>query len=536
MKYQVIARKFRPQVFEDVVGQQPIVQTLKNAILLNRIGHAYLFSGPRGVGKTTTARLLAKGLNCVEGPTVSPCNRCPSCLEIASGQSLDVLEIDAASNTGVDNIRELRENARYAPSRDRYKIFIIDEVHMLSTSAFNALLKILEEPPSHVIFIMATTERHKLPATILSRCQQFVFRTISAGEIQAHLRGIAEREGIKIDDRALSYIVRASEGSMRDAQSLLDQIISFSGQEVVDEDVRDVLGFIPSEMLDQTTDALATHDAKALLNIIEIMIDQGLNIQQFVREFIGRVRDLLLMRLDLDEKVLGSPEERSALKATSTKFSEQDLIRYFDMLLKLETDLRTTAQPRFYLEVGFIKLAKVGHLRDIEEVISELREGKTTPSARPAQPAPPAPRTAVPVPPPPKPQAQAPTTSTNAPLGFKEKFIKRVEDRSATTAVYVQKADRIDQRGDTVEIVMPSAYLSALETKEHRAVLETVANDVTGKPVTVSLIMKEQATVKPEPTGTGSTPVDSAREDPRVKRFLEVFRGDLAQVKPVKGE
>jgi DNA polymerase-3 subunit gamma/tau len=535
MKYQVIARKFRPQVFEDVVGQQPIVQTLKNAIQLNRTGHAYLFSGPRGVGKTTTARLLAKGLNCLEGPTVSPCNKCPSCLEIASGQSLDVLEIDAASNTGVDNIRELRENARYAPSRDRYKIFIIDEVHMLSTSAFNALLKILEEPPSHVIFIMATTERHKLPATILSRCQQFVFRTISAGEIQAHLQAIAARENIKIDDRALGYIVRASEGSMRDAQSLLDQIISFSGQEVVDEDVRDVLGFIPSEMLDQTTDALAAHDAKALLNIIEIMIDQGLNIQQFVREFIGRVRDLLLMRLDLDEKVLGSPEEQSALKNTSAKFSEQDLIRYFDMLLKLENDLRTTAQPRFYLEVGFIKLAKVGHLRDIEEVISELREGKSptgsitavpVKSSLPSRPAPSVP---------PKPPAPAPT-SVSLEEGFREKFTRRVQDRSATTAVYVQKADRVEQRGDCVEIVMPSAYLPALETKEHRAVLEAVASDLTGKAVSVSLIMKEQATVKPEQSGAGGTPVDSAREDPRVKRFLEVFRGDLAQVKPVKGE
>jgi DNA polymerase III subunit gamma/tau len=537
MKYQVIARKFRPQVFEDVVGQQPIVQTLKNAIQLSRIGHAYLFSGPRGVGKTTTARLLAKGLNCVEGPTVSPCNKCPSCLEIASGQSLDVLEIDAASNTGVDNIRELRENARYAPSRDRYKIFIIDEVHMLSTSAFNALLKILEEPPSHVIFIMATTERHKLPATILSRCQQFVFRTISAGEIQAHLRGIAARESIKIDDRALGYIVRASEGSMRDAQSLLDQIISFSGQEVVDEDVRDVLGFIPSEMLDQTTDALAAHDARALLKIIEIMIDQGLNIQQFVRECIGRVRDLLLMRLDLDEKVLGSPEERAALKGASAKFSEQDLIRYFDMLLKLETDLRTTAQPRFYLEVGFIKLAKVGHLRDIEEVISELRDAKPPAgslTAVPIKSSAPPPRPAIPPKPPASP-APAPR-SPALPEGFKEKFTRRVEERSATTAVYVQKAERIEQRGDSVEIVMPTAYLPALETKEHRAVLDAVASDLTGRPVSVSLIMKEQAAAKPEPSGTPGTPVDTVREDPRVKRFLEVFRGDLAQVKPVKGE
>src|SRR5215831_7740978 len=320
MKYQVIARKFRPQVFEEVVGQRPIIQTLQNAIQMGRIGHAYLFSGPRGVGKTTTSRLLAKGLNCVKGPTITPCNQCPSCLEIASGQSIDVLEIDAASNTGVDNIRELRENARYAPSRDRFKIFIIDEVHMLSTSAFNALLKILEEPPPHVVFIMATTERHKVPATILSRCQQFVFRTISATEIQAHLRQITDREGVKIDDRALGYVVRASEGSMRDAQSLLDQIISFSGQEVVDEDVRDVLGFIPNEILDQTVEGLADHDSRSLLNVIEIVIDQGLNIQQYLREFIARLRDLLLMRLDLEAKVLGSAEEKATLKRQADRF------------------------------------------------------------------------------------------------------------------------------------------------------------------------------------------------------------------------
>src|SRR5215475_7249485 len=280
-KYQVIARKFRPQVFEDVIGQKPIVQTLQNAIQMGRIGHAYLFSGPRGVGKTTTARLLAKGLNCVTGPTITPCNNCPSCLEIAAGQSMDVLEIDAASNTGVDNVRELRENARYAPSRDRHKIFIIDEVHMLSTSAFNALLKILEEPPPHVVFIMATTERHKLPATILSRCQQFVFRTISPADIQAHLREIADRENAKIDDQGLSYIVKAAEGSMRDAQSLLDQIISFGGQEIADDDVRDLLGFIPNEILDQTIDALAERNSQQLLENVDILVDQGLNLQQY---------------------------------------------------------------------------------------------------------------------------------------------------------------------------------------------------------------------------------------------------------------
>src|SRR6476659_5728721 len=378
MKYQVIARKFRPQVFEDVVGQKPIVQTLQNSIQMDRIGHAYLFSGPRGVGKTTTARILAKGLNCEKGPTITPDNTCPSCQEIAAGRSIDVFEIDAASNTGVDNIRELRESAKYAAARSRYKIFIIDEVHMLSTSAFNALLKILEEPPSHVVFIMATTERHKVPATILSRCQQFIFRTISPAEIQGHLRQIADREGVKIDDRALSYIVKASEGSMRDAQSLLDQIISFSGQDVVDEDVRDVLGFIPSEILDRTIEGLAGRDSKALLENVGIVIDQGLNLQQYVREFIGRVRDILMLKLGMEDKVLGSPEEKRVLVERAAFFSEQDLIRFFDLLLRLENELRWTSQARFHLEVGFIKLEKIGFVRDIEDVLREVKGGGTT--------------------------------------------------------------------------------------------------------------------------------------------------------------
>ena len=377
MKYQVIARKYRPQVFDEVVGQSPIVQTLKNAISMERIGHAYLFCGPRGVGKTTTARLLAKALNCAEGPTPSPCNECDSCNEISAGASIDVLEIDAASNTGVDNIRELRENARYAPSRDRFKIFIVDEIHMLSTSAFNALLKILEEPPEHITFIMATTERHKLPATILSRCQQFVFRTIPHAEIQAHLGSIAEREGVKIGETALSYVVRAAEGSMRDAQSLLDQIIAFGGEDIDDGDVRDVLGFIPTDILDQSVDALIQSDSRALIGVVEIVVDQGLNLQQFVREFLSRIRDLLLAKLGIEDKILGSSEDRTQIASQAKNFSEQDLIRLFDVLLKLENDLRWTSEPRFHLEVGCVKLTKIGQLRDIEDVIREMKGGSS---------------------------------------------------------------------------------------------------------------------------------------------------------------
>jgi DNA polymerase-3 subunit gamma/tau len=472
MKYQVIARKFRPQVFGEVVGQKPIVQTLQNAIQLNRTGHAYLFSGPRGVGKTTMARILAKGLNCAQGPTVTPCNECPSCKEITAGQSMDVLEIDAASNTGVDNVRELRDSARYAPSRDRSKIFIIDEVHMLSTSAFNALLKILEEPPPHVIFIMATTERHKLPATILSRCQQFVFRTISPAEIQAHLREIASREGAKIDDRGLSYIVKAAEGSMRDAQSLLDQIISFGGQDVANEDVRDVLGFIPSDILDRTVDAIVGNNSRELIETVGIIVDQGLNLQQYARELISRMRDLLMMKLGLSEKVLGGDEEKADLARRAGSFSEQDLIRYFDLLLRLENDLRWTSQPRLHLEVGLVKLARAGHMRDIEEVIRDLKQGATPPLSapvpRPAPAAAPPSMPSVPRPAIPRPAAPAP--------------------RPAPAAA--AKSD----------------------------------------------IIKPAETSRPVERRPSDSLMDSVREEPMVKKFLETFRGDIAQVKPPKGE
>jgi DNA polymerase III subunit gamma/tau len=492
---------------------------------MNRIGHAYLFSGPRGVGKTTTARILAKGLNCIKGPTITPCNECPSCQEITSGKSIDVFEIDAASNTGVDNIRELRESAKYAPARSRYKIFIIDEVHMLSTSAFNALLKILEEPPPHVVFIMATTERHKLPATILSRCQQFVFRTISPAEIQTHLRQIADREGVKIDDRAVSYIVKASEGSMRDAQSLLDQIISFSGQEVVDEDVRDVLGFIPSEILDRTLDALAERDSKALLENVGIVIDQGLNIQQYVREFIGRIRDLLVLKLGLEEKIVGSIEDKRALRSLADRFSEQDLIRFFDTLLRLESELRWTSQPRFHLEVGFVKLAKIGHVRDIEEVLRDIQGG--VPADRKSEiripKSPPAP--AMPVK-----REEKNEQPGSQEFTFSDIFTRRVEDRSAAAAIYLQKTDRIERTENGVSIyVSNNSALAMLQSKEHKAVLDAIATELVGKAISVSLIMKEQ------PTSTTPS-VQSAKEEPLTKKFLEVFRGDLAQIKPAKGE
>ena len=568
MKYQVIARKFRPQVFEDVVGQSPIVQTLRNAIDMDRIGHAYLFCGPRGVGKTTMARLLAKALNCEKGPTAEPCNKCSSCEEISTGHSIDVLEIDAASNTGVDSIRELRENARYAPSRDRNKIFIVDEVHMLSTSAFNALLKILEEPPSHVTFIMATTERHKLPATILSRCQQFVFRMIPPGEILEHLGKIAEREGIQIGEGALEYVVKAAQGSMRDAQSLLDQIIAFGGQAIADEDVRDVLGFIPTDILDRTTEALIARDSKALLDVVEIVVDQGLNLQHFVREFLARIRDLLLARLNITEKILATPEERSRIVAQAGNFSEQDLVRFFDMLLRLENDLRWTSEPRFHLEVGCIKLARVGQLRDIEEVIRELKSGSAsgpgpapvTRKLKPARPVPPVnselrAERATPILETPGPAAgkekprtvrtqkagvdprpAAPAEKATGPyeLTFEARFREKVQQESEKTALYLERVESIHHDGDRLEIkVSAETVQKALESTERKQVLERAAGELLGKAISVSLVV-ERGSKSAEETTSDVALRNSAESETLVQSFLDVFRGEIAQVKSAK--
>jgi len=381
---------------------------------------------------------------------------------------MDVLEIDGASNNGVDDIRELRDSARYAPSRDRYKIFIIDEVHMLSTPAFNALLKVLEEPPPHVVFIMATTERHKLPATILSRCQIFTFRTISAPEIQAHLRQITNREGAKIDDRGLSYIVKAAEGSMRDAQSLLDQIISFGGHEIAQDDVRDVLGFIPNEIIDRTSAALASQDSRELLECISIVVEQGLSLQQYVRECIARMRDLLMIKLGLDDKVLASSEDMKLLASDSSKFSEQELVRNFDMLLRLEYELKGTSQPRLHLEAGLVKLALASRVRDIEDVIRDFRKG-VSPSPGSVQP---------------------PTPSILA--------------KPAPPAVTSPLASTAQTRQPTAAVNPPAAKPAAASSGPTRS--EAVSN------------------------------LDAAKDEPLVKRFLEVFRGDVAQVKPTKGE
>lgn len=380
--YQVIARKWRPQSFDEVTGQEPITRTLRNAIENERLHHAYVFSGARGVGKTTTARLLAKALNCHKstGPTATPCRTddptaCPSCREITDSRSIDVLEIDAASNTGVENVRDaIIGSVGIAPARDRYKIFVIDEVHMLSTPAFNALLKTVEEPPPRVVFIMATTERHKVPETILSRSQQFEFRTIATAKILERLRLIAEAEKISIPEEALREIARAGEGSMRDAQSAFDQVISYAGTKIKKEDVELALGVAGADILTRVMNGIAEHKSAETLAVVDEVVMRGHDLRNFCRDLLAHLRDLLVAKVSGSEELLESAVCSPAeLKRQADLFSESDLVRFFHSLAETETKLRTAAQPRYQLEIGLVKLIEMRRLQPLSQLLERLQ-------------------------------------------------------------------------------------------------------------------------------------------------------------------
>ena len=371
----VIALRFRPKTFDQVVGQEAIVRTLTNAIKSGGLHHAYLFGGARGVGKTTTARLLAKALNCAQGPTTQPCGVCPSCLDISDSRSMLVTEIDAASNTSVENVRQVIVNSTtFSPPANQYRVFIIDEVHQLSGAAFNALLKTIEEPPPRVIFIMATTELQKVPDTILSRCQVFEFRTIPLSKVFAELRRIAGELGITISDSALGTIARAGEGSMRDAESAFDQVISFAGNDISDEDVSVALGLPSFETLRAALEAIADQDSQAILRIVDTIVTRGYDIRNFCREVMTYVRNLLIVKVTgFDQELTQMPQsEAEWTERLADRFSDQDLIRFFSILSKTEQDIRQSSQPRFQLEIGLVKMAQASRLYLLEDAIDRM--------------------------------------------------------------------------------------------------------------------------------------------------------------------
>ncbi|MDQ7842065.1 MAG: DNA polymerase III subunit gamma/tau, partial [bacterium] len=403
MSHVSVYRRWRPKSFEEIIGQERITRTLQNAIKAGRTSHAYLFAGHRGTGKTTTARIFAKALNCAHGPTPTPCNACHQCEAIARGVSMDVIEIDGASNTSVDDVRDLKEKIVLAPTEGRHKVYIIDEVHMLSTSAFNALLKTLEEPPAHAVFVLVTTEPHRIPATVLSRCQRFDFRRVSFGEITARLRTIADKEGIAIDDAALAQVVRSADGSVRDGESVLDQLSAYTGGQVDRDLVIGVLGLIDDDVAAAFADAALDRDMAAAMRLAQETVDAGKDIRQVLRTLLEQFRDLLIVKTcgQAASEILDVPAERLArITSQAERASISDLLRAVRVLNEAVGDARWSTQPRLALEVALIRLARPEmdpSLEGITARLDRLEAGNAT-APRPAAPRPAAPRPAAPRP------------------------------------------------------------------------------------------------------------------------------------------
>ncbi len=546
MPYLVLARKWRPKTFDEVVGQTTVTRTLRNALASGRIGHAFLLSGARGVGKTTTARILAKALNCVKGPTADPCGECDSCKEIAAGTSLDVQEIDGATNNSVDQIRELRESARYNPARDRFRIWIIDEVHMLSTGAFNALLKTLEEPPPRVKFIFATTEYHKLPDTILSRCQQYDFRMIPARDIQAHLRAVAQGEKIKVSDEALARIARAAEGSARDALSLFDQVLSFSGEEVRDEDISALLGLIDRELLLAASRSVAAGDALGLLELVERLSDYGADHRNFTRELILHFREILLLKTAPDGSALLAPlvpEERERLRPLAEAYSEEDLLRILEVLTQLETDLRWAQDPRVTLELALLKMVQMRRLVPFAELVDRVeRLAAGTPAPRAAAPSAPAPspRPAPRAPGPEPAPANAPASVAAAPpsagpadgaAGILAAMIGLAATRPSLAQPLRGAHVRLD--GDTLmlDVAPDFSTFASMHAEDYRE----LARKAAGRPLKVQLGAALAAEAAPPPAEAKKRRLmEEAAREPAVQEALDLFGGKVVEVRENK--
>ena len=588
MSYQVIARKWRPQKFEDVTGQEILTQTLQNSIIHDRLHHAYLFSGARGVGKTTTARLVARALNCHKSdkPTPTPCapiddQACASCREIAEGRSMDVLEIDAASNTGIDNVRDvIINNIGVRPARDRYKVFIIDEVHMLSGAAFNALLKTIEEPPPGVVFIMATTDEHKVPETITSRCQLFEFRTIATVKIAERLKLVAKAEKISISDDAIREIARAGDGSMRDAQSALDQVISFAGDKIKTEDVEKALGIAGADVLARIIDGIAENKPAEALAIVDDLVMRGHNLRNFCRDVLGHLRDLLIVKVSGDAKLLeSSSSQTEALQKQAALFSESDLVRFFHSLAETEASLKDAANPRYQVEVGLVKLMEMRRLASLGDLVgriaeleSALRTGRPPAERNSPQSAPggssetrgrassgsgsnrsasPSPiatsvdeaRAATTFEPPSEasaPDALSDTTSAN-PGSLIDQIKSALEKRKKKLLVVsLDAAVRVELEGDELSIEFSPAAKHSRDTlvkSDNAKLLREVCADVCGRDIGIRFSMRngesDDAPVSQEEDERHSKQRarQAAAQNPTVQQVLRTFGGEIVDVK-----
>ncbi len=557
-EYKVLARKWRPQSFEDVIGQEHVTRTLKNAIVAGRIHHAFLFIGSRGIGKTTTARILCKALNCLSSdkPTPEPCGVCTNCVSIGEGNNIDVIEIDGASNNGVENVREIRDNIRMVPSSSRYKVYIIDEVHQLSSSAFNALLKTLEEPPLHGVFILATTEAHKIPATIISRCQRFDFRRVALDRIVALLRNIVVKEGKKATDDALHAIARAAEGGVRDAESILDQLISYCDGEIRFDDVYDVLGLVDRRLLHELCRAILDKDIPAQLRIVEDIVAGGKDLSQFVQEILQHFRNLLVCKTGEAARLLALPEDEiQALSEQAGRFPLTHLIKLVEQFAQLTGEFDSQLAQRIALEALLIRISKAGVDVSIDTVLEkllQLGEGHAPARGGPNPPeagAPPVPRRAAPA----KPRGAPAPAAEPEPLTLTADnlrqlwpaILERVREASLSLAVWLGQGVAAGIEGDTLVLQYAAGQTRARETVEQpdqRRALESVLAASTRNVRTYRTELQAGA-ASPRETKAEYNPQqpfyptvnpEEARKvmaDPRIAQVLDVFKGRIADIR-----
>ncbi|HTL70230.1 MAG TPA: DNA polymerase III subunit gamma/tau [Candidatus Eisenbacteria bacterium] len=551
--YVVIARKYRPHTFDEIIGQEHVARTLKNAVALGRIGHAYLFTGPRGVGKTSMARIFAKALNCKNGPTPDPCGKCQACVEIEGARSLDVLEVDGASNRGIDEIRALRENVKFAPALGKFKVYIIDEVHQITSDGFNALLKTLEEPPPHVKFVFATTAANKVPATILSRCQRFDFRRIATDAIASALKEICKKEKIKADEEALFVIAKAADGSLRDSQSILDQIAASGPERITKESVAHSLGSLEEERLVEIADALAARDAKAALLSLDAVLAEGKDPSLFLEKLLEHARNLLFLKVspDLAELVDAPESHKKTLLRQRDLFSKDELFYFFSVISHALVSMRRFDQKRVPLEIALIKLASRAPAEDLAEAIRMLRaagpEKKTFNAPPPA-----APRAAAPAPPPERksrltreddeiPEIEelptedlpaAPAAKAEAPAALSavwQTLLRALKQEKISVASYLAEGEPREIRGGVARVAFPeslSFHRESLETAENRSLIEKHLSAICGLSLRV-----EFDSVKETAPGTGlpADPAPGASSPPEgaIQSAINLFGGKI---------